>query len=208
MRDAVARGRATLPIFIAATAFLFLGQAPPAGNADLDRIRTEITRLKQRLEDVHRQTRNAQQDLEAADLELGIQTRELDLATSTRQQVDGERIQIEAQIRDLLVRIGGQKQQLRKRLVALYRLGGLSYLRILMSLDERHDPMTAISMLGFLVAHDARTITRFQTMHEQLDAHRTELAARQQLLVKLEKDIDERRRAVESAYNEKQRILA
>lgn len=185
-----------------------LAQAPQVSNADLDRIRGDIARLKQRLEDVHRKTQNAQQELEAADLELGIQTRELDLATSTREQVDGERIQLEAQIRDLLDRIGRQKSHLRKRLVALYRLGGLSYLRILLSLDQRNDPMAAVSMLGFLVAHDARTITRFQTTHEQLDARRSELAQRQQLLVSLERDIEKRRRAVEAAYNEKQRVLA
>ena len=200
--------RSRLCIAAVCGAFLLLAQAPPVTNADLDRIRGEIARLKQRLEDVHQKTRSAQQDLEAADLELGIETRELDLATQTREHVDGERIQLEAQIRDLLVRIGRQKQQLRKRLVALYRLGGLSYVRILMSLDARHDPMGAVSMLRFVVAHDARTIARFQTTHQQLDARRGELAQRQQQLVQLEQVIEQRRRAVESAYNEKQRILA
>lgn len=191
-----------------AAAPLLLAQAPQVTNADLDRIRGEIGRLKQRLEDVHRKTQSAQQELEAADLELGIQTRELDLATQTRQHVDDERMLIEADIRDLIVRIGRQKDHLRKRLVALYRLGGMSYLRILMSLDQRNDPMAAVSMLSFLVAHDARTIARFQTAHQQLDARRGELAVRQQQLVALERVVDERRRAVQAAYDEKQRVLA
>ncbi|HSP35613.1 MAG TPA: peptidoglycan DD-metalloendopeptidase family protein [Thermoanaerobaculia bacterium] len=193
---------------VALVAVSLLAQTSQVTNSDLDRIRGEIARLKQRLQDVHQKTKNAEQELEAADLELGIQKRELDLATQTREQVDGERLQLEAQIRDLLDRIGRQKTHLRKRLVALYRLGGLSYLRILLSLDQRNDPMGAVSMLGFLVAHDARTITRFQATHEQLDARRGELAQRQQLLVSLERDIEERRRAVEAAFNEKQRVLA
>lgn len=193
---------------LASAAFLLLAQAPPAGNADLDRIRGEIARMKQRLQDVHRQARNAQQELEAADLELGIHTRELEIATQTRRRVDNERLQIEAQIRDLVVRIGRQKDQLGKRLVALYRLGGLSYFRILMSLDERNDPAAAISMLSFLVSHDARTIERFQATRQQLDVQRGELAIRQQQLVELERVIDQRRRAVAAAYAEKQRVLA
>lgn len=196
-------------VFIAASAaLLFLAQAPQVTNPDLDRIRGEIARMKERLADVHKKTQSAQQELEAADLELGIQTRELDLATQTRRGVDDERLRIEAEIRDLIVRIGRQKEHLRKRLVALYRLGGLSYFRILMSLDQRNDPMAAVSMLSFLVAHDARTIGRFQSAHQQLDVRRGELAARQQQLAALEQVIDERRRAVQAAYDEKQRVLA
>ena len=185
-----------------------LAQAPPAGNADLDRIRGEIAKLKDRLADVHRKARNAQQDLEAADIELGIHTRELEIATQTRQRVENERTQIETQITELVARIGRQKQHLRKRLVALYRLGGLSYLRILMSLDQRNDPTAAVSMLSFLVTHDSRSITRFQSTRQQLDVRRGELAVRQQQLTELAKVIEQRRRAVAAAYSEKQRVLS
>lgn len=197
-------------LFLAlASVLLLLAQAPaPASNSDLDRIRREIARLKQRLEDVHRRTTDAQQQLEAADLELGIHTRELEIATQTRQRVDNERAETEAQIADLLVRIERQKQHLRKRLVALYRLGGLSYLRILMSLDQRSDPMAAISMLSFLVTHDSRTITRFQSMHRQLDERRAELSRRQHELAELSRVIEQRRRAVAAALADKQRVLA
>jgi septal ring factor EnvC (AmiA/AmiB activator) len=198
-----------LRLFIAAAAVaFFMAQAPPASNVDLDRIRGEIARLKDRLVEVHRQTRNAQQELEAADIELGIHTRELEIATRTRQRVDDERAQIEAQIAELMTRIARQKEHLRKRLVALYRLGGLSYLRILMSLDQRNDPTAAVSMLSFLVTHDAQTITRFQSTRQQLDVRRTELAIRQQQLAELERDIEQRRKAVAAAYAEKQRVLA
>src|SRR5450432_625853 len=144
-------------------ALTLFAQAPaPATNADLDRIRGEITRLKQRLDDVHRQAQDARHELEAADIELGIHTRELEIATQTRQRVDKERADTEAQIANLVVKIGQQKQHLRKRLVSLYQLGGLSYLRILMSIDQRSDPSAGVSMLSFLVTHDSRMIERFQ----------------------------------------------
>ncbi|HSP16486.1 MAG TPA: peptidoglycan DD-metalloendopeptidase family protein [Thermoanaerobaculia bacterium] len=193
---------------IAAAALILLGQAPPVTDADMDRIRGEISRLKQRLEDVHRQARNARQELEAADLELGIQTRELEIATQTRQRVDRERMDLERQIVELLARIDRQRGHLRTRLVALYRLGGLSYLRIFMSLDQRNDPSTAVSMLTFLVNHDARMIERFQATNRQLDARKAELAVRQQELAELERAIQQRRRAVAAAYAEKRRVLA
>ncbi len=186
-----------------------LAQSPaPASNADLDRIRGEIVKLKQRLGDVHRQARNARQDVEAADLELGIHTRELEIATQTRQRVDQERARTVAQIDALTVRIGQQKQHLRKRLSALYRLGGIGYLRILMSLDQRSDPTPAISMLSFLVTHDSRTITRFQATRWQLDQQKIALAKQQQELAELSRVIEQRRRAVVASLAEKQRVLA
>jgi septal ring factor EnvC (AmiA/AmiB activator) len=202
--------RGPLRAFIAAGAMvLFIAQAPPpASNADLDRIRGEIAKLKQRLDEVHQQTRNAQQELEAADLELGIHTRELEIARETWQRVDRERVQTEAQIAELIVRIARQKQHLGRRLVALYRLGGLSYMRILMSLDQQHDPTAAISMLSFLVTHDSRTITRFESTKNELGVRRVELAERQKQLAELARVIEQRRRSVAAAYAQKQRVLA
>ena len=202
--------RGPLRAFIAAGAMvLFIAQAPPpASNSDLDRIRGEIARLKQRLDEVHQQTRNAQQELEAADLELGIHTRELEIARETWQRVDRERVQNEAQIAELIARIALQKQHLGRRLVALYRLGGLSYLRILMSLDPQHDPTAAISMLSFLVSHDSRTITRFESTKNELGVRRVELAERLKQLAGLARVIEQRRRSVAAAYVQKQRVLA
>ena len=201
--------RCVARVLLAAISLALLAQAPaPATNQDLDRIRGEIAKLKQRLDDVHRQKTNARQELEAADLELGIHTRELEIATQTRQRVDNERAQTEAQIVDLTAKIAVQKQHLSKRLVALYQLGGLSYLRILMSLDQRSDPTAAISMLSFLVTHDSRMITRFQSTRQQLDQEKIALAKRQQELVELARVIEQRRRAVAASYAEKERVLA
>jgi murein hydrolase activator len=193
---------------VAVAALILLAQAPPVTDADLDRIRGEIARMKEKLQDVHRQTKNARQELEAADLELGIQTRELQLATETRQRADRDRIETEGQIAQLVARIARQKSQLRTRLVALYRLGGLSYLRIFMALDQRSDPSQAVSMLTFLVNHDARMIERYEATNRELDAKRAELAVRQQQLAEIEKAVQQRRHAVAAAYAEKRRVLA
>lgn len=201
--------RALARIVVAVASLALLAQAPaPATNADLDRIRGEIAKLRQRLDAVHKRTADARQELEAADLELGIHTRELEIAAQTRQRVDVERANDEAQIAELSLRITLQKQHLRKRLVALYQLGGLSYLRILMSIDQRNDPIEAIAMLSFLVTHDSRMITRFQATKQQLDLEKIALAKRQQELAELTRVIEQRRRAVAAAYAEKERILA
>ncbi|MBV9497417.1 MAG: hypothetical protein JOZ54_24485, partial [Acidobacteria bacterium] len=97
-------------------------------NADLERLRGEITKMRDQLEDVRRQARSAQQELAEVDLELGIRTRELEIAVDLQTRLEQEQRGVEQQIAALTPRIERQKKYLAKRLAVLYRLGGLSYL--------------------------------------------------------------------------------
>lgn len=176
--------------------------------SDLDRLRDEIARLKAKLDDVHRQTKSAQQELEAVDLELGIRTRELDLAIETQNHLDGERKTIEAQIAGLAPRIDRQKKFLGKRLAALYRMGELSYLKMALSMDDRRDPIEAMSMLNFLITRDARAVSRFQATSEQLALRRSDLADRQRKIADVRRVVEDRQRAVAAAHAQKERLVA
>jgi septal ring factor EnvC (AmiA/AmiB activator) len=178
-----------------------------ARNADLSRIRAEIARLRTRLDDLHTQTRSAEHDLEEADLELGIRTNELQLAMNMQSQLEEQRRETESQIAAIAPRIAREKDFLRKRLAALYRLGGLSYVRLLLSIDDRRDPVQAMSMLSFLVSRDARAVTRFQTEREQLRVRTIELADREQKVAAARRIVEQRQRAVATARNEKERTL-
>ncbi len=182
-------------------------QPQPVRNADLTRIRAEIGRLRTRLDDVKAQTRSAEHDLEEADLELGIRTNELQLAIDMQSQLEQQRHEIETRISSIAEKIGREKDFLRKRLAALYRLGGMSYVRILLSIDDGRDPVQAISMLSFLVSRDSRAVSRFQTTRDQLRVSYADLAARQRQLAAARKVVEERQREVASARAGKERML-
>src|SRR5215217_6192141 len=109
-----------LSSFLFFLSFLLLSGPAHAQRTDLDRIRTDITRLRTRLEEVRRQAQSAARELEEVELELGIRTRELDLASAAEAKLTGEQQAIEGQIAALVPRIEQQKRDLRKRLVALY----------------------------------------------------------------------------------------
>jgi septal ring factor EnvC (AmiA/AmiB activator) len=202
------RGRRCSTLALCTALIIASAYSQPSRNSDLDRIRGEIAKLKSRLDDVHRQAQSAQQELEAVDLELGIRTRELALAVDMQLHLDEERRAIEAQIASLEPRIAHQKQDLAKRLVVLYRLGGLSYLRMFLAIDQKKDPLEAMSMLSFLVTRDAHSVSRFQTTRAQLTARRAELADREKQIEDTRRVVEERQRAVASAHAAKQRMLA
>lgn len=196
--------RAAIAVLLA----LLLAAPAAPQRTDLERIRSDITRLRARLEAVKQQAQSAARELEEADLELGIRTRELQLATEEETRLGVEQKALQDQIAALVPRIARQKEDLRKRLVVLYRLGGLSYVRMLLAVDVDMNPIEAISMLSYLVSHDARAVTRFQTAQRQFRERQTTLAARQQELVRTRRQVEERRRSVALAVRQKQNLLA
>jgi septal ring factor EnvC (AmiA/AmiB activator) len=201
------RTRRAIAVALVLAISLTAAHSQTARNADLARIRADIARLRTRLDDLRTQTRSAEHDLEEADLELGIRTNELQLAVDLQSQVEEQRRETESQIAAIAPRIAREKEFLRKRLAALYRLGGLSYVRMLLSMDDRRDPVQAMSMLSFLVSRDARAVTRFQAEREQLRLRTTELAGREQKVAAARRIVEQRQQAVAAARAQKERTL-
>jgi len=197
------------PVRAALIGLLLFALALPnhAQRTDLDRIQSDISRLRARLEEVRRQTQSAARELEEVDLEVGIRTRELDLAAAAEARLAAEQKATEAQIAILVPRIAQQKADLRKRLVALYRLGGLSYVRLLLALDEDKNPIEAMSMLSYLVTRDSRLVTRFQSARQQLAARQVQLGERQARLSETRRVVEQRRLAVVAVRERQQRVL-
>src|SRR4051794_17958605 len=109
-------GRRLLVWSAAAMLPLLLG-ADSGGTAaalQIERIRGEIARLRERLQTVKSQQQSAQQQLEEADLELGIRTRELALAVDMQTRLELEQKNVEGQIAALGPRIAQQKKFLGK----------------------------------------------------------------------------------------------
>ncbi len=177
-------------------------------RTDLDRIRGDIEELREKLEGVRRQTESAERELQEADLELGIRTSELELAAAAETELLERRSALTAEIAALTPRIERQKAELRKRLVALYRMGGLSYLRIILAIEDDRSPLEAMSMLSYLVSRDGRLVARFQTTRQDLARSTVELAAKQIQLQETRAIVEQRRRAVAAAVVQKRRMLS
>ena len=207
-----ARRRASRLIMSLALLLVALSGIPSArsenpGTADLERVRGEIVRLRRKLEQVHSQTASAQRALEAAELELGIRERELQIAVNLQLQIELQQQAAEAEVAQAGPRIQRQKEFLRKRLNALYRLGGLGYVRLLLSMDGRRNPVEAMSMLSYLVLRDSRAVTRFEASRAALQLRLADLADRSRSLGRMRSVVDERLRSVEVAKRDRERQL-
>lgn len=202
------RWRRSISLALLGAALAVLPARSQVGNADLERLRGDIARLRRKLDDVRAQTKTAERELEEVGIELDIRTRELQIAVDLQGQIEREQQGVAAQVADVAQRLSRQKEFLRHRLAALYRLGGLSYIRLLMSIDEKQNPIEAMSMLSYLVERDSRAVSRFQASRRQLDARTAELAEKQRRVAEIRKVVEQRRAAVASTYAQRERMVA
>ena len=200
--------RPIVPLLVVTLIFaLALPSASAQRDSDLQRIRTDIARMRARLAEVRAQTQSAERELERVDLELAIHTNELELATAAEAAVAAAQAITEREIATLMPRIEQQKKDLQRRLVALYRLGGLSYVRMFLELENNRSPIEAMSMLSYLVTRDARLVTRFQETQQQLAMRREQMGTQRKELLQTRLLVDARREAVIAARVEKQTML-
>jgi septal ring factor EnvC (AmiA/AmiB activator) len=87
-------------------------------------------------------------------------------------------------------------------------LGRLSYVRLLLSVDDRRDPLQAVSMLTYLASRDARAIARFDADRQQLREEYAALAVRQRSVADARKIVQQRQEAVAATYARKERLIA
>jgi len=205
MRCVTIRGASVAAVFLAA---IFTAHSQNTSNPDLDRIRGDITKLRKRLEEVRSKTQTAEQELEEVGIELDIRTREVEIAMRVEADLERQQRELQAHIDGVANRIAQQRDFLRRRLVSLYRLGRLSYVRLLLSIDERRDPIEAMSMLTYLASRDSRAITRFNFERQQLRLRYAEMAERQKKIVEARQIIQQRQQAVAETHSRKERLVA
>ncbi|MGA7617446.1 MAG: peptidoglycan DD-metalloendopeptidase family protein [Thermoanaerobaculia bacterium] len=181
--------------------------ASHAPDPAIDRVQKEIEKLRQSLTHVRTRARSVEQELEQIELELAVHTRQLNLAVDAQQEVETEKAGIESKIASLSPRLEQQKRYLAHRLDALYRLGPMSYLRMLLSLDTKQDPIEAVQMLRYLIARDAATVTEFQSTRRRLLEERSALAEKSRSVQVVQQLVARQREQMERSRRQKASLL-
>lgn len=204
-------GRARLSVLAASlTLAIILSPAVIAQNAgdagELNRIRREIEGLRTRLSALGSRQESAARDLEATELRIGIAQRELELLSEAEATLEKERTELRETILGIESSLDRQKRLVARRLDALYRMGNMGYLRLLLSISPESNPFDALSMLAYLASRDGREFERMRDLRVELDQQRGELENRSVALARVNTDARQRG-ALLARERERQRAL-
>lgn len=206
------RARRRIALLLAATALaaasLSYGAEGAKPPGELQKIRGEISTLRKQLDQLNSRARTAEEQIRAFDLEIGIQAREIELASNARVEVARRRELVAGEVVNISRRMVREKEVVARRVSELYRLGGMNYWRILLSIDHKTNPLEAISMLSYLVARDARDIARFRASEKNLAVQQRLLAQEEARLDALSRQIAQRNASIAASRAGQERLLA
>lgn len=170
--------RPTLALFLLLFPLLLApaAAAQPDARADaLAAIREEIGALSARLEAVRGREAGLEGREKRLKLELELQEAELAEATAAHELATERAADAETRIGELEAALDGLRDDLKRRLAGLYRLGRHGYLRLFFSLEPDADLLPAIRQLRFLVRRDRAVIDRFTATRDRLAVERRRL---------------------------------
>ena len=141
-------------------------------ETELARIRAEIGRLQQRLVVVRERENTLEDELQRVRVELALQEAELAEATAAFELARARTLAAESKGAELEVALAEIRDDLGRRLVGLYRLGGQGYFRLFLTLEPDQELLPAIRQLRFLARRDRETFDRFQSTRTELGRQR------------------------------------
>lgn len=167
--------RVTLALALVAAA----APAPPAASQDvartpaqlrldLDRLRGQIGALEARLATIGEERETLVDEFETADVQLALSRRRLELIQLRLQVLFQQLRELEAEVERLGTELEGARAELADRVVALYRMGPLSYTRFLLAADDPEDVLANYQLIGRLAAQDRSLVAGIE---RRIDEH-------------------------------------
>lgn len=179
-------------------------QEPEQESVAVDRtlaLRAELDRLASERATVVR-------DFEAADVELALRRQQLQILQSRGVVLANENEVRAAEIVQLDATLAGGRTQLRRRVQMLYRVGPLSYNRLLLTADTSQEALIAYQIVTYLASRDRDLVAEIRVTLAELQEARTSLSDTARRLAAVQADTEAATLALASQQVERQRLLA
>ena len=152
----------------------------PSREAELAALRMEIARLTERLSAARKAQSGLQGEIDSVAVELRLQEARLTEATTARDLAARRVAAGEQEVARLQGALDTARDDLKRHLTGLYRLGRQGYLRLFLSLKPDRRLLPSIRLMRYLARRDRSEIDRYQEARVNLDRERDQLVARRQ----------------------------
>lgn len=179
----------------------------PDGDARLSKIRSRREALARDLAKLRGEEKSLLGDVQRLELEVRLRGEQLRETQMVLQRTNEQIEQSGRRVKDLETRLAAARPALAARARALYKLGELSYLRLLLSVERPSDAITGYRFVSALARRDKEKIAGFRSDLMALQATRAELSARAQQAAALRADLARTRTALDADRRKKSELL-
>jgi septal ring factor EnvC (AmiA/AmiB activator) len=176
-------------------------------DAALKRVQERKTQIERELARLRGQERSLLGEVERLELEVRLRTEELRLAQAVLQKANARLESTSREVRALEKDIAEARPVLAARARALYKMGDLSYLRILLSVDRPSDIFRGYRLVTAVARRDNQRIARFRGDLSALDGTRKKLEQETQDALALKDRLDVARRTLDQDRRRKTAAL-
>jgi septal ring factor EnvC (AmiA/AmiB activator) len=165
------------------------------------------TAIERELQRLRGQERSLLGEVERLELEVRLRTEELREAQAVLQKANAQLDATSREVRALQKSIADARPALAARARALYKMGDLSYLRILLSVDRPSDIFRGYRLVTTVARRDNQRIARFRTDLASLDGTEKRLTEETQAALALKDRLDVARRTLDQDRRRKTAAL-
>lgn len=181
--------------------------AAASSDDRLRRVQERRASLEKDLQKLRGQERSLLGEVERLELEVRVRAEELRETQLVLQRTNQEMDETLRRLRTVEDSIEKARPVLAERARALYKLGELSYVRLLLSVEQPSDMFRGYRLVTTLARRDKERIAGFRSDLRAAEAARTELESKTQKVVALRADQDRTRRVLEADRSRKTRLL-
>jgi septal ring factor EnvC (AmiA/AmiB activator) len=186
------------------------GAAPAGGPSDEERlakVKERRTALEQELTRLRGEEKSLLGEVEQLELELQLRTDELTEIQISLKRTRARLDATVARVRQLEASLASARPALAAHARALYKLGDMSYLRLLLSIDRPSDFFRGYRFITTLARRDNARVATFRSDLEALTAEKAELERRTQESIALRTRLTAARRALDAQRARKTGLL-
>lgn len=181
----------------------------PARNEDdaLKRVQERKALLERELTRLRGQEKSLLGEVERLELEVRLRSEELRETQAVLQKANAQLDATTRDVRALETSIAAERPVLAARARALYKMGDLSYLRLLLSVDRPSDIFRGYRLVTTVARRDNQRIARFRSDLSSLAERRVLLEQETQAAMTLRADLDRTRRTLDQDRRRKTALL-
>ncbi len=178
------------------------------GSADeLVSLRERVASLEAELERLASERESVVNSFEAADVELALRREQLAILQQRDSVLEQERIDNEAELERLEAAFASSRKTLRARVGSLYRVGPLSYNRLLLAAETASDALVAYQIMTYLAARDRDLLQSVRSTVANLDQTRAALAETERQLAAVASDTEATATALAHQQEQRRQLL-